>query len=175
MADALASPAFRPVTSADLPLLADWLARPHWRDWWGDPETELGYIRDMIEGRDTTEPFLFEIDGTPRGYIQIWHIADNRFEPWLTDAPWLMDLPDGAVGVDLSLADPSNLSRGIGSAVLRAFVAMLRARGHDYIIIEPDPANLRAVRAYTKAGFRPIPELEGRTGDSLLMRHHPED
>ncbi|MFN4172763.1 MAG: GNAT family N-acetyltransferase [Pseudorhodobacter sp.] len=175
MADALASPAFRPVTSADLPLLADWLARPHWRDWWGDPETELGYIRDMIEGRDTTEPFLFEIDGTPRGYIQIWHIADNRFEPWLTDAPWLMDLPDGAVGVDLSLADPSNLSRGIGSAVLRAFVAMLRARGHDYIIIDPDPANLRAVRAYTKAGFRPIPELEGRTGDSLLMRHHPED
>ncbi|MBL4916690.1 acetyltransferase [Tabrizicola sp. DMG-N-6] len=166
---------FRPVTLADLPLLADWLARPHWREWWGDAETELGYIRDMIEGRDTTEPFLFEIAGIPCGYIQMWRIADNRVEPWLGNAPWILDLPDHSVGVDLSLADSANLSRGIGSTVLRAFVALLRQRGQDFIIIDPDPANLRAVRAYAKAGFRPIPELEGRTGDCLLMRHHPED
>ena len=173
MADAPIS--FRPVTRADLPLLAEWLARPHWREWWGEAETELGYIRDMIEGRDTTEPYLFELDGTPLGYIQMWRIADNRFEPWLTEAPWLAELPDEAVGVDLSLADTARLSQGIGSAVLRAFVTRLRERGHHVIIIDPDPANLRAVRAYKKAGFRPIPELEGRTGDSLLMRHYPED
>ncbi len=166
---------FRPVTHADLPLLADWLARPHWREWWGDAETELGYMRDMIEGRDTTEPFLFQIAGIPGGYIQMWRIADNRVDPWLANAPWMLDLPDHAIGVDLSLADPARLSQGIGSAVLRAFVALLRDRGHDFIIIDPDPANLRAVRAYAKAGFRPIPELEGRTGDCLLMRHHPED
>jgi len=170
-----ASLTFRRVTPADLPLLADWLARPHWREWWGDATTELGYIREMVEGRDSTEPYLFEMDGTPQGYIQIWRIADNRVEPWLTEALWLLDLPDDAVGVDLSLADPELLSKGIGCSVLRAFVSMLRGRGHDCIIIDPDPANLRAVRAYTKAGFRPIPELEGRTGDSLLMRHHPED
>ncbi|GHG13768.1 GNAT family N-acetyltransferase [Paracoccus aerius] len=163
---------FAPVTAADLPLLAEWLASPHWREWWSDqPAVELGYIRDMIEGRDSTRPFLFLLDGRPIGYIQVWRIADARVEPWLTEAPWLMDLPDDAVGVDLSIGPTGLLSQGIGSRVLSAFVAMLRAEGHRTIIIDPDPANARAVRAYENAGFRVIPKLLGRTGDSLLMRH----
>ncbi|NNU79038.1 acetyltransferase [Halovulum dunhuangense] len=166
---------FRPVTATDLPLLAEWMAAPHWREWWGEPETELGYIRDMIEGRDTTRPFLFDIDGVPTGYIQVWRPADNRIEPWLSDAPWIAWLPDDAVGVDLSIGPAESLSRGIGSAVLRAFVARLRAEGHRFIVIDPDPTNTRALRAYEKAGFRPIPEYLGRTGDCLLMQHHPED
>ncbi|MWB76924.1 GNAT family N-acetyltransferase [Pseudooceanicola sp. 216_PA32_1] len=166
--------AFRRMTVADLPLLHGWMQRPHWREWWGDPDEELAHVRDMVEGRDSTEPYLIDMDGTPEGYIQMWHIADNRVEPWLTQAPWLLDLPDDAVGIDLSLADPSRLSRGTGTAVLTRFVADLRKRGFGCIIIDPDPANLRAVRAYTKAGFRPVPALEGRTGDSLVMRHMEE-
>lgn len=166
---------FRPVAPADYPLLAEWMTRPHWREWWGDPQDELGYIRDMVEGRDSTQPFLIIADDRPIGYIQVWFIADQRFEPWLTQAPWLMWLPDDAVGVDLSLADQGLLSRGIGSRALAVFVAGLRDRGHDFIIIDPDPANARAVRAYQKAGFQTLPELFGRTGDSLIMRHHPKD
>ena len=53
---------FRPMTSEDLPLMRRWLESPHMREWWGEPETELGYIRDMIEGRDTTRPFIFSAD-----------------------------------------------------------------------------------------------------------------
>ena len=49
---------------------------------------------------------------------------------------------------------------------------MLRAEGHETIIIDPDPANTRAVRAYEKAGFRPIPALEGRTGEDVLVMQH---
>ena len=167
--------AFRPLDAADLPLVARWMETPHWRQWWGDPAVELGHIRDMVEGRDTTRPFLIEADGAPVGYIQVWRIADNRVEPWLTEAPWLRLLPDEAVGVDLSIGPEEWLSRGLGSAALAAFVARLRAEGQRFIIIDPDPANTRAVHAYRRAGFRPIPELEGRSGDCLLMRHHSED
>jgi aminoglycoside 6'-N-acetyltransferase len=162
---------FRPVVEQDLPLLADWLARPHWREWWGDPETELGYIREMVEGRDTTQPFFFQIDGTDRGYIQVWYIKDQLGTEWVKEYPWLMLLPEDAVGVDLSLANREELSKGIGTEVLRAFVRKLRRDGYDRIIIDPDPANLRAVRAYRKAGFREIVDLLGRTDDSLLMEH----
>lgn len=151
-------------------MIGDWMTRPHWRAWWGDPDVELGYVRDMIEGRDTTEPFVFSIDGKAMGYIQMWRIADNRVEPWLTEAPWLADVPDEAVGVDLSIADADNLSKGLGSRVLRAFVKRLRSQGETYILIDPDPNNRRAVRAYEKAGFRPIPAHKGRE-DVLLMRH----
>jgi RimJ/RimL family protein N-acetyltransferase len=163
---------FVPVTAADLPLLARWMDQPHWREWWSaDIETELGYIRDIIEGRDSTRAFLFFVDGQPTGYIQVWRIADARVEPWLSDAPWVMDLPDDTVGIDLSIGLPDQLSRGIGSWVLAQFVASLRAEGHRSIIIDPDIANHRAIRAYRKAGFREIAELSGRTGDCLLMRH----
>ena len=162
---------FRPVTAADLPMLADRIARPHWQDWWDDPEAEVAHIRDMVEGRDTTRPFVFGEGGEDPGYIQVWVIRDQRVEPWLTIAPWLRDLPDDTVGVDLSIADAARLGQGLGTRALRAFVAMLRVEGHRTIVIDPDPGNLRAVRAYEKAGFRPIPELPGRTGDSLLMRH----
>ncbi|MGQ0609717.1 MAG: GNAT family N-acetyltransferase [Paracoccaceae bacterium] len=174
-AETLAGLRFDPVTAGDLPMLAGWLDRPHWREWWGDPAQELGYIRDMIEGRDDTRPFVFSARGVPLGYIQVWRIASNRIEPWLTEAPWLAWLPDEALGVDLSLADPGMLSRGVGSAVLAAFVASLRAEGAREIVIDPDPANLRAVRAYEKAGFREIEAFRGRTGDCLLMRHHGEE
>jgi RimJ/RimL family protein N-acetyltransferase len=162
---------FRRVTAGDLPILGEWMARPHWAEWWGAQEVELGYVRDMIAGRDDTEPFIFTIDGVAQGYIQMWRIASARTEPWLTEAPWLMWLPDGTVGVDLSIADAAMLSRGVGAAVLRAFVAQLRAAGETDIIIDPDPKNKQAVRAYEKAGFRVIEALLGRTGDSLLMRH----
>lgn len=162
---------FRPLKTEDLPLLADWLARPHWREWWGDPETELGYIRDMIEGRDTTQPFIFQIDGADLGYIQVWYIKDQLATDWVEDYPWLRLLPEEAVGVDLSIADPHQLSRGIGSEVLRAFVRKLRREGHHRILIDPDPANQRAVKAYRKAGFQEMSELLGRTDDSLLMEH----
>jgi len=161
---------FRPVTAADLPMLAEWIARPHWQEWWEDPSKEIAYVRDMVEGRDTTRPFIFGEDGADLGYIQAWHIADQRFEPWLTLAPWLTALPDDAVGVDLSIAEAGHLGRGLGSRALIAFVAMLRAEGHETIVIDPDPANARAVRAYEKAGFRAIPALLGKTGDSLLMQ-----
>ncbi len=163
---------FRPVTPTDYPLLLGWLRAPHVRKWWGDPEEELGLIRNMVEGRDSTRPYLIELGGKPVGYIQAWFIADNLDQAG--EHPWVAQLPVDAVGVDLTIGDPALLSRGIGSAALEAFTRRLRAEGNATVVIDPDPANARAVRAYRKAGFHPIPRLEGRTGDALIMQHQPE-
>jgi RimJ/RimL family protein N-acetyltransferase len=162
---------FRPLSSDELPLLRRWLEMPHIRAWWGDPETELAYIRDMVEGRDTTRPFIFSVDGEPMGYIQYWFIGDHQNATWIADHPWLAELPSDAVGVDLSMGYPGKLSQGIGSAALRAFTEWLVGQGCRTIIIDPDLENSRAVRAYEKAGFRPIPQLLGGTGDTLIMQY----
>ncbi|MGQ0672595.1 MAG: GNAT family N-acetyltransferase [Hyphomicrobium sp.] len=166
--------AFERVSHDDLPMLSDWLSRPHWREWWGDPVIELGYIRDMIEGRDGTRPYIFHVDGAAAGYIQAWDIGPHQVEEWSRDNPWLMELPSDAVGVDLSIASPDRLSKGLGSAVLRTFAAQLRRQGSSTIIIDPDPENVRAVRAYRKAGFEPVPHLEGRTPGVLILQYQPD-
>jgi RimJ/RimL family protein N-acetyltransferase len=164
---------FVPVEPQHYSLLRTWLDAPHMQEWWGDPETELGYIRDMVEGRDTTRPFLIVLNGDPIGYIQYWFIGHHQNEQWIRDHPWLADLPPETIGVDLSIGCSDKLSKGIGSAALTSFVSALRDEGHSNIIIDPDPNNARAVRAYSKAGFRPVPHLEGRTGDVLIMQHDP--
>lgn len=162
--------AFQPFREDHLPLMARWLEASHVREWWGEPEAELGYIRDMIEGRDTTRPYVILLDGAPVGYIQVWSLGDHQNAEWLVDHPWLAAFPPETVGVDISLGEAALLSRGIGSAAVRKFVAGLVAEGHRTIIIDPDPANARAVRAYEKAGFRAVPRLLGRTGDTLIMQ-----
>jgi aminoglycoside 6'-N-acetyltransferase len=167
----IASIGFRPVGAADLPMLDRWMRAPHWREWWGDSDEEIRFVRDMIEGRDTTRPFIFSVDGEDIGYIQYWFVGDHRNEAWLADNPWLGVLPPETIGVDLSIGPADRLSKGIGASVLSAFVARLRESGFGEIIIDPDAANLRAVRAYGKAGFRAIPELLGRSGVCLIMRH----
>ena len=160
---------FRPVTPADYATLREWMSRPHMREWWGDPETELGFIR--VEGRDTTHPFIIMLSGEPAGYIQYWHIGHHQNETWVKENPWLMEFPPETVGIDLSIGDPEKLSKGIGSAALDAFTRMLRDRGFETIIIDPDPDNKRAVHAYEKAGYRPVPHLMGKTEGVLLMQH----
>ena len=120
---------FHPMSAGDLPLMRRWLQMPHVREWWGEPDTELGYIRDMIEGRDSTRPFIFSVDGEPIGYIQYWFIGDHQNATWIADHPWLAELPPDAVGVDLSIGDPGKLSQGIGSAALREFTERLVGKG----------------------------------------------
>jgi RimJ/RimL family protein N-acetyltransferase len=163
---------FLPVATEHYPLLRTWLELPHVQEWWDDPDEELSHIRDMVEGRDTTRPFLIILDGKPVGYIQYWFIGHHQNEEWIKDHPWLEELPAETVGIDLTIGDPALLSKGIGSRALTAFVAMVRELGHHTIIIDPDPANLRAVRAYEKAGFHPIPSLVGRTGDDVLIMQY---
>ena len=97
--------------------------------------------------------------GAPIGYIQYWFVGHHQNAEWIAEHPWLAELPADAVGVDLSIGDAARLSQGIGSAALAAFARRLQADGHRTIVIDPDPANARAVRAYAKAGFRPVPRL----------------
>lgn len=164
--------AFVPVETGHYPLILTWLSQPHVREWWGEPEKELGSIRNMVEGRDSTRPFIIQVNGEPVGYIQCWFV-DHQKEQWLKDGPWLAELPSDTVGVDLAIGNPDRLSKGIGSRALREFVRMLLEDGHRTIIIDPDRGNARAVRAYVKAGFRPIPRLEGRTDSALIMQYDP--
>jgi aminoglycoside 6'-N-acetyltransferase len=61
------------------------------------------------------------------------------------------------------------LGRGHGSAFIRVFADQLLASGIPRVVIDPDPANTRAIRAYEKAGFCRDRVVDTPDGPALLM------
>jgi aminoglycoside 6'-N-acetyltransferase len=152
---------FRPVTETDLPMIAGWLAEPHVAEWWDDPETDIAEIAGHIDSV-SVEPLIIELDGRPIGYLQ-------SYDPHLEDDHPYQDQPFGTLGVDLSIGPAELVGVGHGSAALRQFVDELFAEGAPRVIIDPDPANARAIRAYEKAGFRAFDTRRSVYGPALMM------
>jgi aminoglycoside 6'-N-acetyltransferase len=153
---------FRAVAAKDLPLLRRWLAAPHVAEWWdGGPEAALAEIEEAMDSV-STEPLIVELDGKPIGYLQ-------SYDPHLEDDHPYRDQPTGTLGVDQFIGVPELVGIGHGSRFVRQFAEMLFEEGCPRLIIDPDPANARAIRAYEKAGFRAFDTRISEHGPALMM------
>ncbi|MGQ4447795.1 GNAT family N-acetyltransferase [Streptomyces griseus] len=101
----------------------------------------------------------------PVGYAQFWH----------ADAP--EDGTEGGIesgtegGIDLVL-QPASQGRGLGPDATRALLAHVGGElGWRRVTVDPVRENVRAVRAWEKAGFRQVPS---ETGEPLLEFRFPE-
>ena len=154
---------FRRMSEADLPLLAQWLALPDWRRWWGEPEAELVNL-----AADLHEPamrlWIVALGNTDFAFLQDYDIDA------LPDHPY-RGMPKGSKGLDQSIGLAEMIGRGHGSAFIRAHADALLADGTPCVVTDPHPQNTRAIRAYEKAGFARLHELEtaGDWGPVLLM------
>lgn len=146
MADDVLRYHFRDVVREDFPLLAKWLAEPHIAKWWGEADEELESIAESMTSIET-RPMIVELEGRPIAYLQY-------YDPHLEEGHPYQDQPKGTLGIDISIGPPDLVGIGHGSAIIRQFVADLFAGGAKRIVIDPDPENLAAIRAYEKAGFR---------------------
>jgi RimJ/RimL family protein N-acetyltransferase len=158
---------FRPLTHADLPLMHEWLNRPHIAQWWGEPKDLESVVRTF--SADLESPvirmFLACLDAEPVGYIQVYRVMGASPE-WWTD-----ETDPGARGTDQFLANAEQLGQGLGSTMVRQFVASLFADPEVTVVqTDPSPRNARAIRAYEKAGFRRVAEVVTPDGPALLMR-----
>ena len=159
---------FRPVTEGDLPMLSAWFAEQHVAEWWDEgPDASIAEVREAIDSI-STEPLIVELDGEAIAYLQ-------SYDPHLEDDHPYQDQPFGTLGLDLSIGKSELVGIGHGSALLSQFVEELFAEGVPRVIIDPDPANTRAVRAYAKAGFRPLGERDTIYGHVLLMARDAEE
>ena len=141
---------FTRLAADDLPLVQGWLRQPHVAEWWDDDGEIAGIVADR--GGDTV-PYLVRLAGGPLGYLQC-----SELEPAVR-------------GIDQFIGEPELVGRGHGSAFIRLFCDRLfDARSAEAITTDPDPANARAVRAYAKAGFRPVGPKSEPWGNVLLMR-----
>ena len=122
---------FRPMSADDLPLVRDWLARPHVREWWGDPDEQFGLVSgDMSE--PAMEQFIvasvssewYRSRRVRRTYAGISAISRLPMTEWNTG---FGAQPDGTRGIDQFIGEPDMVGRGHGSAFIRPFIEGLLA------------------------------------------------
>lgn len=150
--------AFRALTVDDLPLLHEWLQREHVRRWWSDRETYeavVEHYRPSIEGVDPTHLYLIVDNERPIGFIQTYRVVDY---PEYRD---LVQVEDGVAGVDLFIAEPELVGRGLGTEALRKFVddVVFADARVQACIADPDVDNVASLRAFEKAGFVRVREF----------------
>ncbi len=149
-----------------MPLLHEWLRRPHLLEWWRgeqSPEEVRAKYLPRIAGTAAARPFLVLLDGEPVGYIQ--HYGAGEVPGWWPDRPG-----PGVRGIDQFLADERRLGRGLGTAMVTRFVARLFEDPEvTEIRVDPRPDNARAIRCYEKVGFRSRGPITTPDGPALWM------
>jgi aminoglycoside 6'-N-acetyltransferase len=150
---------FRPMSADDLPLLREWLARPHVAAWWHDAD-EFAFVSGDLAHHDMAQ-FIVTTERRPFAYLQCYRMSD-----W--DAGFGPQ-PPGTRGIDQFIAEPDMVGRGHGSAFIRQFIEGLLDSGTPRIVIDPSPQNPRAIRACEKAGFLRAREVDTPDGTALLM------
>ncbi|MGH6727511.1 MAG: GNAT family N-acetyltransferase [Pseudolabrys sp.] len=152
---------FRPMTTADLPMVKQWLATPAVVQWWGNTDEQFELVSGdlKVEGVDQ---FIVAAGERPFGYIQC-------YDPGLWPENGFGEQPPGTRGIDQFIGKPDMIGCGHGSAFVRQFVEARLADGAPHVITDPVPDNARAIRAYEKAGFRRQRLVNTPNGIALLM------
>jgi RimJ/RimL family protein N-acetyltransferase len=134
----------------DLALVECWLGAPHVARWFlagSSLEEELADIRQSLNG-DQVHMLLVLEDGQPIGWCQ-WYPCD-------VDPAWAADMgaePDD-VGVDYAIGERTRVGSGVGTGLIAALIAHVRAVRPDCgIVADPEAENLASRRVLEKNGF----------------------
>lgn len=163
---------FRPLTTGDLPTLHRWLNNPRVRHWYGGRPQSLDEVVAHYAPRTLAtaaiHPYLILHRGVPIGYIQWYMLADDP------EYAALVDDSAGAAALDVLIGEDASALRGLGATSIRAFLraVIFAAPGTTVCFIDPHPENRIAIRAYTRAGFRPLRRIDPTppAEPCLLMR-----
>jgi aminoglycoside 6'-N-acetyltransferase len=152
---------FRRATPADLELLKLWLRAPEVVRWWGDPDEQAGLLEE-----DLNEPrmrmWIVAFNERPFAYAQ-----DYEVHAWPQEH--LVHLPQGSRALDTFIGERDMVGVGHGSVYLRLLAARIRAEGAPVVAIDAAVDNLRARRAYARAGFGDDALVHTAEGPAILM------
>jgi aminoglycoside 6'-N-acetyltransferase len=129
----------RPMTADDVQRLAAIQAQPGVAAAWGEPEPEK--LEGKAAGTDECTVFAVELDGEVIGLVQYHEVDDPMYRH---------------AGIDIFLSEHVH-GQGLGTEAVRTMAEyLIHVRGHHRLVIDPAAHNMAAIRAYEKAGFKPV-------------------
>jgi aminoglycoside 6'-N-acetyltransferase len=148
----------RPAGESDVPALVAVLADPEVALWWGPHDAKRVQEDLDYEG---SEMAVVEFEDEVIGVVEVTEE---------TEPDYCHVALDIAIRADLH-------GRGLGGESLRVAIAyLIDERGHHRFTIDPAMQNERAIRSYTRLGFRPVGVMrrcerapDGTWRDGLLM------
>lgn len=157
----------------DLATLHAWLNEPGVVRWWeGDDVSWDAVVRDYgSASTDPTEHWIATVDGRDVGWIQCYATADYANEDEVRHW-WRLGVDRSAAGIDYLLGDPADRGRGLGTAMIRAFVSDIVFGLHPEwteACASPLATNVASWRALEKAGFANMGGFEGKHGPCRLI------
>lgn len=160
---------FRRLADTDLPMLHRWLNEAGVVRWWeGDDVSWEAVVRDYEPApSDSTEHWIASLGGTDLGWLQCYPAAD---EPEETDRWFALGIDKDAAGIDYLIGEPGLRGRGIGSAMIRGFVADVVFGLHpdwSQACAAPFAGNEASWQALANAGFRFVGVIDDRGLDAL--------
>lgn len=149
----------RPARDGDAARLADILRKPQVARWW--PIFDAEGLREALITDGGPVLFAIEVDGDVVGSVQYAE------EP----APSYRH-----ANIDIFL-DPEVHGRGLGTDAVRTLARHLfHDKGHHRLVANPAADNERAVKTFSRVGFRPVGVMrhyerdrDGEWHDCLLM------
>jgi RimJ/RimL family protein N-acetyltransferase len=147
---------FRRLEERDLPLMHAWLNTPHVSKWYAISKRNPSYenVRDKylprIMGQSPTTCYAILYGNAPVGMVQSCKLDD--YPSVIAD----YDLEGKVAGIDIFIGEEGYVYRGLGSNIMGKFLkeTVFVRYDVDSCIVDPNPENTSAIRAYEKAGFR---------------------
>jgi aminoglycoside 6'-N-acetyltransferase len=138
----------------DVPRLVEIGREPAVARWWTSVTTQK--LTAKAEGREDVTALAVVVDGSVAGMIQYHEVDDPEYR---------------SAGIDIFLSVDVH-GRGLGTDAVATLARWLvRERDHHRVTIDPAVENPAAVRAYEKAGFKPVGVLREYWTDPAGVRH----
>jgi aminoglycoside 6'-N-acetyltransferase len=153
-------------------LLLKWLETPHVKKWW---DADINWTPELIEKKYSNiskrlklktqiiekpiHAFIINCDGVDIGYIQYYNKHDFLPEQGYDTS----ELPESCAAIDWYIGELDYVGKGIGPQALNIFLNEFVFKVSENAFVDPDTANVRAIRVYEKVGFKKIRESNGTT------------
>lgn len=160
----------------DYEVMLKWLCDKGVQMYYAGRDKEFTYTsivekyKPRCNGESDVMSCILELNNTPIGYLQYYKIDEEDKEKFELDNELT------GHGIDLFIGEKEYWNKGYGTRLLKLMIKFIFNNcNSDFICIDPQTWNKRAIRAYEKSGFErlktiPKNELqEGEYKDNLIM------